>query len=164
MAAVLPGEWLLSCGIIHGHTLSGAPAWVYPWALMCQHLPAAAQTYPGPPSLQRYSCCCTVTARATAASTSACSHMDPSVGQLPVTEALPAVPAQASSTDTQRGPGQLPAQHIPTAVITVFPGTAQRGDKAAQQQPEQKPATNEHWTLMYSQASKAPDKHLPINS
>lgn len=46
MVAVLPGEYLLCCGIIHGHTLSGAPAWIYPQPLMLQYLPAATQTYP----------------------------------------------------------------------------------------------------------------------
>lgn len=47
MAAVLPGEHLLSCGIIHGQMLPSAPAWIYPQALMCQYPPAAAaQPYP----------------------------------------------------------------------------------------------------------------------
>lgn len=41
MVAVLPGEYLLCCGISHGHMLSRAPAWIYPQPLMLQYLPAA---------------------------------------------------------------------------------------------------------------------------
>lgn len=87
------------------------------------------------------------------------------MGQVPWSAVPSTVLASPGQQDRHTvRPWALPGRHIAAAVVTVLPGTAQPADKAAQQQGEQKPATNERWTLMYSQASKAPDKHLPINS